>query len=105
MTWLSGVVMAMAGITAILINPITGDPITGDTDMDMDIDPTTTGLTTGLITIHMDTIAGPMDSGLAAITKNRKRMRAEARGSGGASDHVASASELHTNVAIVYIHV
>jgi hypothetical protein len=52
---------------------------------------------------HIDTTAGPMDSGSAAIIKNRKRIRAEARGSGGASDYVASASGLRTNVAHVYI--
>ena len=92
-TWRNGVAMAIRDIPAtgivdtgivatmdILMEVITGEgtiiPIT-----------TTTGLITGVImAIHMDTglmDTGLMDSGSASVIKNRKRIRAEARGSGG----------------------
>src|SRR5215475_602188 len=67
--------------------PITG-PITGAIIMDTHMAATTAGIIEG--------------SGLASI-KDGRRSQAEARGSGGASNYVASASELHTNVALTYI--
>src|SRR5262245_33382259 len=97
-TWRNGVDMAIRDIpaTGIVATMVTlMEVITGEGTIIPTT--TTTGLITGAIMAihhmaihHIDTTAGPMDSGSAAIIKNRKRIRAEARGSGGVSNYAMS---------------